>query len=475
MTSDLQTLRKLEHSLSTCIYNIPASGDDEHTHPITKLFLTEIDGDLQFVPKPAPTLLTILAKIAQNDPIEENSKVQFQRVKQLFASVSKAPLKKEDHIALKHLEHHLNALGSHIFIKRQNSPLAFLRTETLEQFQVRYSPPNQLPPPKAITHTLPNKTRKLCWLNATINYLTSTNLYDERLCQPIEDSALEGLRVKVFFIVEAMRSHCEQLIVDSLHEELIDYLKHDRFAKFLQGQQDCNDFLELLRNHPSHPLPLTQQVQRATIYSSFDFSVLKEGKEEPTSLLLQMPSVTEETIDIQEQLEKKHLTEGISNYLILSDGVWRPSIECQDPKICFQHQAVITHLPKRLELGLARGKTKEDTLKTTFVSQQKLHIDEKGQLLLSEYAPTYQELNNELILTGAKLKTICTYKVLTAIERTGNRAEAGHFVTYTRGENDSITKHSDRSITQNMTEKVWQQAILLQLECVERTPVNENF
>ncbi|MBS0656538.1 MAG: hypothetical protein JSR46_12235 [Verrucomicrobia bacterium] len=463
-STDLQTLKKLEQSLTECIHTL--STEESKTDPVKRLFLIEVGGELRFAPKEPQTIHTVLAKVFQHSPAEEDFKLQLEKIKQLFASVSKETLQNEDKIVLKNLEHNLNALGNHIFIRRQHSPLAFTRRETIDQFQLCYSPQDELPAPRAITCNLPNKSKKCCWLNAALNYLASSDLYDERLCHAMKEEALEGLRKKIFPIIAAMRKNSHQAIIDSLHEELIDYLKIERFAPFLNGQQDCNDFLELLRNHSAYQLPLKTCVLRATIYKSFDDDVLKESSEDPPSTLLQMPSFDEAMVDVNQELEKEEYREGITNYLIFDDGVWQRS-KPDDPAICFQSQMVITQLPDRLELGLTKGKCATNEQQAT-VSQQKLPIDDKGLLVLNEYAPVYRELNNEIIFIDARLKATCTYKVITAIERLGKRVESGHFVTYIRDANNAITKYSDRTITPHMPESVWQQALLLQLECVER-------
>lgn len=440
--------------------------------PDADLFLIEADNGHAFTVKESidpPALFPRLFNKIFHGECEPNSfKLQMRKVQQLFSSLQEVPLSHTDKESLTSLEKHLNTLGSYVFMQRQASMLSFNRSEKLKEFQVRYTTPTVLSPPVKISRYLPNYSRKICWLNAAINYLASTTLYDKNICRPIADPELEALRQKIFFLVEALRKNEEQQIVNALQEELIEQLKNGRFSDLLDGQQDPNDFLVLLRNHFICPLPAAEELQTATVYSNPETTVLKAGIEKPGSTRLQISSTNKENIDIQAQFSEEQVTGNTKEYLINVDGTWK-NTEHNDDELYFGFKEVITRLPNQIEIWLTRGIANQAN--STHVSQQEINVGPDGTLVLVEYEAKYQVIDDQVILTSARPKASCTYKVVAAIERLGEKTQRGHFIAYTRSADMTITKHDDSTLSQDIPENVWRKASLLQLECITRTAI----
>ena len=231
--------------------------------------------------------------------------------------------------------------------------------------------------------------------------------------------------------------------MDALHDELIEALEKSDFRAFLQGQQDADEFIAQLSGN--FIAPERENIHLFTSFSTLGQDVEKKPVEHETPRLLIVPNEDEE-IDIQKCYQEMGFLEGVSSYLPQGDA-----------KLCFGKHDIVTHFPEILEIKINRGIAHNNGP----VCRSKIHFDEPGKLILNEFAP-------ETTSSRAKIKSICTYQVVAAIERRGKSTNSGHYVTHIRANDGSISTHSDRKVIPGQDETVWENAYYLILKRINR-------
>ncbi len=422
---------------------------------LDQITLVTIDKKPFFSARPPTSFLAFFPGLWKGyDPdFSKNVYEVQQRFAQLPATYT--PGEKE---ALQDLQRRINLLGRYIFVERATCVNSLLRTERLASFEVRYFTPTTLPAPATVKTGLKNLNSTMCWLNATIIYLTATSYYDKFLTEPIENPVFEALRASFCRLIHALRLNENSVVVDDLHREVVEQMKESKFCDLLKDQQDASEFLVLLQQNFAHKRPQNELVQCVTLFESTDSTISKPLHMDQPSLRSVIVPPESGEVDIAACMQEPGSVEGVTSYVIEQDDTVL-AVESGDPR-AFSTREVFVHLPDQLEVLIR--KRHQISLREGFsavVCKQKLKL---GPIALFEHEMCGSHTTRP--------KTRCTYRIKASIEQRGETASSGHYVANIRTAN-GISSYSDSDVVHEQGESCFERSYLVLLECQERTAV----
>jgi hypothetical protein len=367
------------------------------------------------------------------------------------------------------LQERIDTIGCQIFIEKQDSIFPCKRPEILSDYCLRIFAPTRLSKPAMINKGLPNDNGKLCWLNASIFYLAATDYYDYFVSKPDPTGKSEGLRQTLFRLINALRKNSHQAIITALHKELLQELHNGGFCELLRDQQDGTEFLTLLQDRLSVERKPDERIKSITLYTSKQENIVKPAKEhdEAPTIVMSPPHEEsyDESIDVGKCISKESERIGVTEY-ITTTVASNPGP--QSPKD-FIAQNIYTQLPDVFEIYLKRGVGSIQIDDQWIVPHPRLKIEPDGTLELMQHVPMKTEIQDKEVIIGSVPTCLVKYKVQASIEHSGDTSESGHYRTYARIADGTISGYSDLDVSRGHSETVWANGYLVQLKCIERT------